>query len=280
MITAILLYCFLYVGLLVFLAGCLARIFQYARAPVHLRWELYPVPEGPSGQLKVMIPEILLLKGLREANRALWRRSFPFHLGLYLLAATAVLFAVALPATGTLHGALRGVYEVTGWAGLTLALFGALALLSRRLADKELRAYTTAGDVFNLLSFAITLTLVAAGRLFAPPGSPGPSAILRGAVTFDTSLQPPMLLVAGLMAGSALLAYIPMTHMAHFIAKYFTYHAVRWDDHPTTPGGGIERRMAEYLTYRPTWSARHMGADGVRTWADIATTNPAKGGAK
>ena len=35
--------------------------------------------------------------------------------------------------------------------------------------------------------------------------------------------------------------------------------------------------MAEYLTYRPNWSAAHMGADGKRTWADIATTNPWEG---
>ena len=75
-------------------------------------------------------------------------------------------------------------------------------------------------------------------------------------------------------AGSALCAYIPLTHMSHFIAKYFTYHSVRWDDAPAVTNDKVRREIARYLTYRPTWAARHLGADGVRTWADIATTSP------
>jgi hypothetical protein len=69
--------------------------------------------------------------------------------------------------------------------------------------------------------------------------------------------------------------------MAHFIAKYFTYHQVRWDEAANVPGGTIEKRMAEYLMYRPTWAANHIAA-GSRTWAEIATSNPApaKGAAK
>jgi hypothetical protein len=70
-----------------------------------------------------------------------------------------------------------------------------------------------------------------------------------------------------------------MTHMSHFIAKYFTYHSVRWDERANVRGGSIEKRMAGYLMYRPTWSAPHIGA-GDRTWAEIATSNPAKGAAR
>ncbi len=69
--------------------------------------------------------------------------------------------------------------------------------------------------------------------------------------------------------------------MSHFIAKYFTYHSVRWDDTPSRPRRRAgQKRIAEYLTYRPTWSAPHMGADGAKTWADIATANPAQGAKK
>jgi hypothetical protein len=28
------------------------------------------------------------------------------------------------------------------------------------------------------------------------------------------------------------------------------------------------------LLYTPHWSAPHVGADGVKTWADIAAANP------
>jgi hypothetical protein len=62
--------------------------------------------------------------------------------------------------------------------------------------------------------------------------------------------------------------------MAHFVAKYFTYHTVRWDDRE---GERIERKVAEYLTYRPTWAAPHVGADGKRSWGEIASTNPTEG---
>src|ERR1017187_11030341 len=81
-------------GLLLFLIGCVRRVWQYASTPIHLRWELYPVPhEAPDrvahggsyfetgdwwtkpqhsnhiGELRVMIPEMLFLKGLWEFNR-------------------------------------------------------------------------------------------------------------------------------------------------------------------------------------------------------------------
>jgi hypothetical protein len=32
--------------------------------------------------------------------------------------------------------------------------------------------------------------------------------------------------------------------------------------------------MAAYLTYRPTWAAPHVTADGERSWADVVTSMP------
>ena len=66
------LYCLLAAGALVFLAACLVRLVTYARQPIHLRWEIYPVPHGRLGELKVMLPEIAFLKGLWEFNRPMW----------------------------------------------------------------------------------------------------------------------------------------------------------------------------------------------------------------
>ncbi len=279
MLTAVL-YCFLYMGAAAFLGGCALRIWRYSKAPIHLRWELYPVPKGHSGQLKVMVPEILFLKGLWESNRTLWFRSFPFHLGLYLLVASGgfLFFALLLPApfVPLLHSA----YSLSGGAGLALALIGSIGLFIRRLTASDLRNYTTPFDVFNLILFSAALALLLAAVLTRPADAPGLSAVLRGAVTFQTDLAVPPLLTAGLMAGSVLLAYMPLTFMAHFIGKYFTYHSVRWDEAPSLPGSAMEKRMASYLAYRPTWSASHVGADGKRTWVDIATTNPTKGAVK
>ena len=278
--ATLVLYCLLYAGGIVFLAGCVVRAVRYARQPIHLRWEIYPVPRGRSGELRIMVPEILFLKGLWEFNRSMWYVSYPFHLGLYLVIASMVLVAVAAAAPWGLSALLRPVYLACGTAGPVLAFAGAGGLLTRRLRDRKLRIHSTPGDYFNLLFFLATALLLIAGQWLRPAGSPGTMAILRGAATFDTTLQVPGLLTAGLAAGALLAAYIPMTHMAHFIAKYFTYHAVRWDERANVPGGTIQKRMAEYLMYRPTWAARHVGADGQRTWVDIATSNPSQGGAK
>lgn len=143
--------------------------------PVHLRWELYPVPrEAPElvrhggssfetlnwwtkvappnlwGELRFMLPEMVFLKGLWEFNRRLWLCSFPFHFGLYLLAATAALLVVTPEQWSFL-------YVTTGVAGLALALGGALGLLTRRVLSRELRIYTRPGDLFNLVFFIVTL---------------------------------------------------------------------------------------------------------------------------
>lgn len=261
-----LIYLVLYAGGIVFLAGAIVRAIGYARQPIHLRWEIYPVPQGHGGELKVMIPEILFLKGLWEFNRSLWCLSYPFHGGLYLVIAGGALAALNLT---SLAGAV-------GVAGLALVLAGSLGLLIRRLTTRTLRIYTAGGDILNLVWFAATAVLLLAGWVTLPPGTPGPIAILRGALSFDNGVAVSPLLAAGFISGAALIAYIPMTHMSHFVAKYFTYHAVRWDERAA---GCVASRMAEYLTYRPTWSAPHIEANGERSWAEIATSAP-KGGGK
>lgn len=307
-VMTILVYGVIYASLLVFITACVTRAVQYARAPLHLRWELYPVPhedplrvkhggsffEEPDwwskprnfnlwGELKFMIPEMLFLKGLYEFNRKLWYRSFPFHFGLYLLVGTLVLLAVGamvsvfapVAMSGPAGSGLRWLCTFTGTTGLILALLGSLGLLTRRLTDEGLKIYTTRGDIFNLVFFIVALGTLSAGYILRPFSAPGMLALSKGLLTFDAGVKIPGLFASGLILAGLLVAYIPLTHMSHFIAKYFTYHSVRWDDAPNLRGGKIEARMAEYLAFRPTWSAVHIGADGRKTWAQIAASNPA-----
>ena len=306
----LLLYTMLCLSAVVGLIATVVRAVGYARAPLHLRWELYPVPhEAPErvahggsyfeqsnwwnrpahfnlrGELTAMVAEMLFLKALREFNLRLWFRSFPFHFGLYLLIATTVIVLAAAVATvftpavmaGALGRMTHLLYRLTGFVGLVLTLVGAAGLLHRRLTDKELKTYTTPGDLFNLGLFIVALGLLAAGYALRPVGAPGVLTIVVGLLTWNTAIQIPGLLAAGLLLSAWLAAYIPFTHMSHFVGKYFTYHAVRWDDRVNRRGGAIERTLAEYLTFRPTWAAPHVTADGVRTWADVVTTNPTKG---
>jgi hypothetical protein len=56
--------------------------------------------------------------------------------------------------------------------------------------------------------------------------------------------------------------------------KYFLYHFVRWEDKPNFKGSRIEAMILKNLGFKPTWAAGHIGADGEKTWMDIATSEP------
>jgi len=299
-------YIAIYAGAVLFVAGCVRRIRQYAKTPLHLRWELYPVPhEGPYRaayggsyfeaqewwrkpqtvnrpyEWLVMAEEILLMKSLREFNRRLWGPSFLFHFGLYLAIAAVGLTALAeLPGLifGGLGGragqALAAVSGAAGIAGAVMIVTGACLLLFRRLADAGMKNSTRAADIFNLIAFIAAWSLLAGGYLMRAPGDASLSELARGVFGFDRSVRVGGMFAAGLILASALAAYIPFTHMAHFIAKYFAWHQVRWDDRRIESGSGMEAKMAVNLKYKPTWAARHVGADGERSWAEVASTNP------
>lgn len=100
--------------------------------------------------------------------------------------------------------------------------------------------------------------------------------VARAMLRFDRSLVVGPVLGSGLLMATALAAYIPFTHMSHFIGKYFTWHSVRWDDARNDRGSAMEAKIAASLNYRPTWAAPHLGADGKKSWAEVATSNPAK----
>jgi nitrate reductase gamma subunit len=245
-------------------------------------WWTAPRHFNLAGELRVMIPEMLFLEALRKSNRALWYRSFPFHFGLYLLAGSAgllLLAAFAVVLGGGLPGGpfgsvLRWLAATTGIVGLVLSFCGACALLQRRLSEPSLRSYTTVGDIFNLAFFVAVLGLIGVGYAVRPDGSPGALVIATGLLSWDSTLHVPGALAAGLFAGAALTAYIPLTHMSHFVGKYFTYHAVRWDDTPLAADPRMTAKLAEYLTYRPTWSAAHIRTNESGTWADVVSSNP------
>ena len=114
-----------YLGIVFFALACIARFMMWAKMPMHMRWELYPVAhEGGGkaayggsyleesewwkkkrevslwGEISVMVPEILFLVALREHNKKLWTRSFPFHFGLYLVGGATALLILGGLVTG------------------------------------------------------------------------------------------------------------------------------------------------------------------------------------
>ena len=240
-------------------------------------------------ELRYMVPEILFIRGLWKENRSLWWVSFPFHFGLYLTIATFVLLvkhasftlwgSTAFASGSAIRTLLDGLIVLLGWGGLILGIIGSLGLLFRRLTDPELRNYSSPVDYFNLLFTLLFFISALVSCLSGDPALEGAKAYTFGLLTGGHSLIPyvPGQSLPGRMAivsASLLVAYIPLTHMSHMFMKYFLYHDVKWDDAPNRRGGRIEAAVRKNLELRPTWGAKHVGADGRKSWLDIASSTP------
>ena len=304
-------YVIAYLGIAFFFIAVVARFLMWSRMPMHLRWELYPVAhEGGGraayggsyleegdwwkkkrevsllGELKVMVPEILFLVALKEHNKKLWTRSFPFHFGLYLVAVATVLMVVggvagALAPDGVaapLLGLLGILVPFCGAAGLVLGVIGAVGLFGRRMS-REMRDYTAPADYFNLIFFVIAFGVALLTFLFVDRDFSLVSAFVANLVTFH--LVPlggggtaTLLLSASVILLALLSAYIPTTHMSHFVGKYFAFHSIRWKDDPNLPGGAEEKTIEKMLNQPISWSAEHIKGDGKKTWLEAATEEP------
>jgi nitrate reductase gamma subunit len=259
---------------------------------VHLRWELYPVAhergraayggshfEEPehwaaprqvdhAGEARAMAREILLLEGVRLHNRQLWRFSWPFHVGVYLL----VLWLGLLLLAGVVGPAARQslllvwAIDLVGFAALGLGLWGGLGLLYHRLSDPSLRAYNAPADVMNLLIWLVylgwTLGVHALDGGFASLADLAASLLRFEAASLSPALT------AEVVFGALLLAYLPLSRMFHFVAKYFLYHDVRWNDAPNPRGGVLEGRLARAMDFGVAWQGPHV--DGTRSWGETA----------
>ena len=287
----------------IFLAAFVYRALRIAKLPVHLRWELAPVPHekgrGHYGgsyleefewwtkprekslvmELSYMFQEIVLLKSVWENNRRLWWFSFPFHFGLYLLIAAAV---------PLLLGAVLALFQVAGWtwlgtvvlilaaAGFVLGGIGAVGLLLKRLTDQRLKPFTTPATLFNLVLLLALFASGACAILASDNFAASISGFAGALLTADLSVKIPVVLGVHVLVTFVFLAYLPFTQMMHFVAKYFTYHQIRWDDRPLVPGGRMEKEIQELLGQPVTWSAPHLKTDGKKSWVDVATEEPSQ----
>jgi nitrate reductase gamma subunit len=301
-----------YLGVVFFVIACIARFVMWSKMPMHMRWELYPVAhEGGGkaayggsyledtewwtkkrevsliGELKVMVPEILFLVALREHNRKLWTRSFPFHFGLYLVGGATALMLLGGVVVGYLPEAVGApvarligfLLPVLGGAGLILGIVGAIGLFLRR-RGRELRDYTAPADLFNLVFFVVAFGLAAATWLLYDRDFSMVETFVLNLVTFDLAAvgdgTAGLLLTLSVVLLALLVAYIPTTHMSHFIGKYFAYHSIRWKDEPNLPGGKQEKVIEELLSRPVSWSAPHIGADGKKSWLDVTLEDQSK----
>jgi len=256
------------------------RIARYARAPLHLRWELYrgsSVYEQTdwwkessgrfSEKLKEAILDILFLREFYHRNRSFWYFLFLFHTGIYLLFLWHLwlfIAAVTLPAGSAGSGG-----PVFGHVATGLSLIGGSGILIKRMVDGELNLYYPR---FHYLKWVMILLVLLAGFLAVvfhfDSNMPELLRYVQVQVTFqdmEHKLHPALAPASHVFLVSFWLLYLPFSHILRLFFRY--YQHLRWDDVPNRKGSVIERKVQEYLTRPVHWSAPHIPA-GQR-WEEV-----------
>ncbi len=281
-----------YVAVVVAIIAMIAKAMRYIKAPMHFRWELYPVPHergradyGGSyleeldwwtkprhsdfvREIKEMAEEIFFLKGVFHNNLKVWAFSMPFHFGLYvcigwlgLLITGGIIQAAGgtvSMAAGGISAVIHAVTVIAGFAGLVLAGVGALGLFIWRATDKNQRPYNAPVEYINLLFFVVVVVITLIGQLTTDPGFVNMRSYVQSLITLSGAPALNGWLITEIVLGSLLIMYIPLGRMSHFVAKYFLYHSVRWNDTPNPRGSDIEKHIVELLHQKVGWKGPHI----------------------
>jgi nitrate reductase gamma subunit len=299
-----------YGAILIFFVASLSRIIKVAKMPVHLRWELYPVPHergkahyGGSkleenewwkkehkkdniNEIKEMGFEILFLKAVWEFNRSLWVGTYPFHFALYMMITNMVLLFIGgvfvlsgVPVMPESSGLALILYYLIYYIALVasiLGVFGAIRLLFSRIVDYNLRKFSSVSHYFNILLIgAIYLTVLLwliSGNDFVGTMT----GFYASMISFSALPSIPTIGIWHLIITAIFILYMPFTHMSHMYMKYFLYHLVRWEDEENKSGTTLSEKLGKQLAYPVSWSAAHVGSDGTKTWGEVVTNIPEK----
>lgn len=275
------------------------------KTPGHLRWELYPIPhEGSKAKyggsymeesnwwehehkarhvddLIFLIREVLFLEATFHHNRPLWYRTYPFHIGLYMLMGgaiilvlTTILRALGLdPETSTLLWLIYGLINIMSLVGCVCLIAGGIGLIMRRLGDAGLRTFSTPEHYFDLGVFSLFGLTGFITWVTSPSFAKLASNFVYNALSFNFESLHSGGFVLHMLIGFFLMLWIPLTFMSHILLKYFLYHDIRWEDVATNMSKKRQEKIHEALKFNVTWAAPHINPTGEkRTWVEVATS--------
>lgn len=286
---------FTFGAVFIFLIIVVYRLLSISRQPIHLRWELAPIPhergKGKYGgsyleefewwqkprkhsriaPIVYMLQEIFLMRGIWKNNRSLWPFSLLLHAGIYLVIITVLLhvlnalFIVTRVPTSILDVFLN-ITSILALAGYLAGGLGAIFIILKRRLDGNYRPFTTLSMYFRLVFLGAVFASGLWAWLDAGNFASEMSIFVKNLLILNTGATASLAASIHIIISLLFIIYLPLTDMLHFIAKYFTYHAVRWNDMP------LNRRMDEKLQgllAGPTdWAAPHAGSG--KSWGEIA----------
>ena len=275
------------IGVIVlFVIFILYRIINLSRLPVHLRWELAPIP-GEKGKGKYggsfleeqewwdkkrnkdqiapilyMAEEILLMRGVWKHNKSLWPLTTALHLGIYLIVGllifsivNAILIGTSVPSN--VLNVFLIIATVFAFAGYVLGIIGSIGLVVKRCVDSNLKPFTTLTRYLNLVFLAAVFISGFCALLILWPNDFAYQLglFLQKTFTFDVSVAVPVSLSAHIIISLLFFLYLPLTDMTHFFTKYFLYEEVRWND--KTLDKKMEQELSSLISQRSDWTAEH-----------------------
>ena len=292
-----------YAAFAIFVIVVASKWIKWSTMPMHLRWELYPVPHEAgrhhyggsyieeidywkkprettlAGELKDMFAEMLFIKRVYQHKRPLWWLTYPFHAGIYLILAWFFLLFVhgilsvyiSIPALATI---VYYLIQICGTIGIIAATIGCIGLIIRRFSDKDMGKYTVGVEMFNLFFILIVLLTGIATWITYDPHFQHAMEFMKALVAFNAAYMPKLTTIAKVhvVLLCLLWIYIPFTKMSHFVGKYFTFHKVLWEDEPNLKGSEIEAKVRELTKLPMPWSAPHI--DTGKSWDENALESP------
>lgn len=271
---------FFYGSILICVIASLVRMTKYARAPLHLRWELYRgssvyeltdwwdrSPPRFGEKLRVVILDTLFLREFYHRNRSLWYFLFLFHMGLYLLFLWHLwlfITAVTLPFESAWTGGLA-----FGHVATLLSLIGGSGILIKRIVDDELSIYYPR---IHYLKWILILLILLGGFLAVvfhfDSNLPELLTYVNVQVTFqdmELKLRPALAPASHVFLVSLWLLYLPFSHILQIFFRY--YQHLRWDDVPNRQGSTIERKVKGHLNRPISWAAPHIKSG--KRWGEV-----------
>jgi nitrate reductase gamma subunit len=276
------------------------KVVKIVKMPVHLRWELYPVPHEKGYKyggsyleelewwkrpryrntlrsILFKMRDYFTFPGYFMVNKIYWLGLYLWHIGFYLIVlfhiisffSAIVLLNTSInigPETGTTIGGIFFYFTIV--VALTSFIFGSIGsviLLIKRLADPDLKNYATYSNYFNYIFFLIVFLSGFAAWYFVDPDFTAYREFWKNLITFKYYYVDALVYVH-IMLFSVFLIYLPFTRSTHYITKTFAFFGVFWDDVPIIDNKNMQRKIKISMNKKVTWSASHIKQN--TTWVD------------
>ena len=145
-------------------------------------------------------------------------------------------------------------------------------MLFKRVIDPDLRLYTVPADYLNLIITLIVLFTGCSAWLFYDRTFAVAREYVGSLIALRPASQMNDIPSVAVVLFSFFLIYMPFSRMRHGLAKYFTYHRVRWEDKPNLRGSDLEKQIVKLLDKRVTWTAPHIQQN--EKWSELVTKAP------